>query len=518
MAEKRRNTKVAQELAPVPPNELGKLPPQALELEEAVLGAIMIENDAFPIVSEILRKEHFYKIAHQKIYAAVLSLYMAQNPIDMHTVTEQLRKTGDIEEVGGPYYIALLTAKVASAAHLEYHARIIVQKYLARELIRISSEVQSKAFDDATDVDDLMQEAEARLFEISQQNLKKEVTQIEPVIAEALKRIEAAAKRDDGTSGTPSGFRELDKITAGWQKSDLIIIAARPAMGKTAFVLSMARNMAVDHNIPIAIFSLEMSNVQLVNRLIMNVCRIEGNKIRKGDLSAPEWAILDKNIVPLLNAPIYIDDTPSLSVFELRSKARRLVKEHKIECLMIDYLQLMNASGMGFYSREQEVSLISRSLKGLAKELDIPIIALSQLNRGVEGRTGAEGKRPQLSDLRESGAIEQDADMVCFIHRPEYYGFTQIKRKKGDNETTFDVTGLAEIIVAKHRNGAIGDFYLRFEGEYAKFWNVGDYMSFNSKINSDTDFYTENDSNSQSIDLSKTEDEPDVIHYDNVPF
>ena len=495
MAEKRRNTKVTQEIAPVPPNELGKMPPQVLELEEAVLGAIMIENDAFPIVSEILRKEHFYKIAHQKIYAAIVSLYMGQSPIDMHTVTEQLRKTGDIEDIGGPYYIAMLTAKVASAAHLEYHAHIIVQKYLARELIRISSDVQTKAFDSTTDVDDLLQEAEARLFEISQQNLKKDVTQIEPVIAEALKRIEAAAKRQDGTSGIACGFHSLDKITSGWQKSDLIIIAARPAMGKTAFVLSMAKNMAVDYNIPVAVFSLEMSNVQLVNRLIMNVCAIDGDKIKNGKLSTEEWGLLDKNLLPLLNAPIYIDDTPSLSVFELRSKARRLVKEHKIECLLIDYLQLMNASGMNFYSREQEISLISRSLKGLAKELDIPIIALSQLNRGVEGRTGYEGKRPQLSDLRESGAIEQDADMVCFIHRPEYYKITE------DPKTGNDLHGIAEIIIAKHRNGATGDVSLRFESRYAKFLNLDDYanknanyQSFTSRMNDNADFDPEADS------------------------
>ena len=491
MAQKRQNPKLPQEIAPVPPNELGKLPPQALELEEAVLGAIMIENDAFPIVSDILRKEHFYKIAHQKIYTAIVNLYMAQSPIDMHTVTEQLRKTGDIDDVGGAYFIAMLTSKVASAAHLEYHAHIIVQKYLARELIRISSDVQTKAFDDTTDVDDLMQEAEARLFEISQQNLKKDVMQIEPIIAEALKRIQAATQRQDGTSGIASGFHELDKITSGWQKSDLIIIAARPGMGKTAFVLSMAKNMAVENNVAVAVFSLEMSNVQLVNRLIMNVCSIDGDKIKNGRLSKEEWELLDKNIIPLFSAPIYIDDTPSLSVFELRSKARRLVKENNIECLFVDYLQLMNASGMNFYSREQEISLISRSLKALAKELDIPIIALSQLNRNVEGRV-RDGKRPQLSDLRESGAIEQDADMVCFIHRQDAFG------KNTDTEAN-DMRDIAEIIIAKHRNGATGDIFLKFENRYAKFWNLaiednGDnvnYQSFESKINTNADFYPE---------------------------
>lgn len=489
MPEKRtyNSNKRPQLPQPVSANEFGKLPPQAPELEEAVLGAIMLETDAYSTISEILKPECFYKIAHQKIYDAIQSLVLYQQPIDMHTVTDQLRKNGTIDEVGGPYYITLLTAKVNSAAHLEYHARIIVQKYLARELIRISSEIQSKAFDDKTDVDDLMQEAEGMLFEISQRNLKKDVIQINPVIEEARNRMIQAAK-SQGASGVPSGYHTLDKITSGWQKSDLIIIAARPAMGKTAFILSMAKNIAVDYNIPIGVFSLEMSNVQLVNRLIMNVCQLEGEKIKNGQLDPLEWERFDKDITQLMDAPIYIDDTPSLSIFELRSKARRLVKEHKVQCIVIDYLQLMNASGMSFGSREQEVSIISRSLKGLAKELDIPIIALSQLNRGVEGRTGLDGKRPQLSDLRESGAIEQDADMVCFIHRPEYYKLTE--DLQGNS-----LVGIAEIIVAKHRNGATGDVQLKFKNVYAKFLNkddidpddspfgAGGYQTISSKIN-----------------------------------
>jgi len=468
-------------------SEFGKLPPQALELEEAVLGALMIEKDAYYIVSELLRPESFYKNEHAKIYKAIMDLAFKQEPIDMHTVTEQLRKNGDIEEIGGPYYISLLTAKVASAAHVEYHARIIAQKYLARELIRISSEVQSKAFDDKTDVDDLMQEAEGKLFEVSQRNIKKDVTQIDPVIKEALDRINTAAGKKDGMSGIQTGFHSLDKYTSGWQKSDLIIIAARPAMGKTAFVLSMAKNMAIDYNIPVAVFSLEMSNVQLANRLIMNVCEIDGEKIKNGRLENDEWERLDRKLKDLDGAPIYIDDTPSLSVFELRSKARRLVKEHKIKIIIIDYLQLMNASGMNFGSREQEVSIISRSLKGLAKELDIPIIALSQLNRGVESRTGHEGKRPQLSDLRESGAIEQDADMVCFIHRPEYYKITE-------DENGNSLLGIGEIIIAKHRNGATGDIQLKFKKNFAKFQNLDDenfetnYVDMPSKMNTEEAF------------------------------
>ncbi len=493
MAEKRSFNKKPSVSGPIPANEYGKLPPQAPELEEAVLGAIMIEKDAYSLISEILKPECFYKIAHQRIFEAIMTLAMLQEPIDMHTVTEQLRKAGTIDEVGGPYYITLLTAKVSSAAHLEYHSRIIVQKFLARELIRISTEIQNKAFDDKSDVDDLMQEAEGMLFEVTQRNLKKDVTQIKPVIDEAIHRMQLAATKQ-GASGVPTGFHSLDKITSGWQKSDLIIIAARPAMGKTAFVLSMAKNMGVDYNSPVAIFSLEMSNVQLVNRLIMNVCELDGEKIKNGQLDPPEWAKFDKDIIELIDAPIFIDDTPSLSIFELRSKCRRLVKEHKIQCIIIDYLQLMNASGMNFGSREQEVSIISRSLKGLAKELDIPIIALSQLNRGVEGRTGLEGKRPQLSDLRESGAIEQDADMVCFIHRPEYYHLTE------DNHGN-SLVGIAEIIVAKHRNGATGDIQLKFKNTFAKFMNKddfdkdsnpfsSDYQVISSKLNdAGTDFY-----------------------------
>ncbi len=447
--------------------DMGRLQPQARELEEAVLGALLLEKDAYSIVSDILKPECFYEKSHELIYTAVRDLAMRQEPVDMMTVVEQLKRMESLDLVGGPVYISELTNKVASTAHLEFHARIIAQKYLARELIRFSATVQDKAFDETVDVDDLMQEAEGSLFEISQRNVKKDVMQINPVIKDALKMLERAANQEGGMSGLRSGFDGLDKITSGWQNSDLVIIAARPAMGKTAFVLSMAKNMAVNYNIPVALFSLEMSNVQLVNRLIVNVCEIPGEKIKSGRLENYEWEQLDFKIKELYDAPIYVDDTPSLSVFELRTKARRLVREHNIQCIIIDYLQLMNASGMNFGSREQEVSTISRSLKGLAKELNIPIIALSQLNRGVEARQGIEGKRPQLADLRESGAIEQDADMVCFIHRPEYY-------KIYEDEKGNSLVGLAEIIIAKHRNGAVGDVRLRFKSEFAKFMNIED--------------------------------------------
>ena len=448
-------------------DDYGHLQPQAPELEAAVLGALMIEKDAYPLISEILRPESFYEYRHQLLYKAIQTLAVGQKPIDILTVAQQLRSTGELDEVGGPVYISQLAGKVNSSAHIEYHARIIAQKFLARELITFTSGIQTKAFDETQDVEDLMQEAEGKLFAISQQNMKNDYTQINPVIQAAYEQLKIAASRDSGLSGLSTGFHELDRYTSGWQNSDLVIIAARPAMGKTAFVLSMAKNIAVNNREPVAMFSLEMSNVQLVNRLITNVCEIPGEKIKSGQLAPYEWGQLDSNINALIDAPLYVDDTPSLSIFELRTKARRLVREHGVKLIIIDYLQLMNASGASFGSRQEEVSTISRSLKGLAKELNIPIIALSQLNRGVESREGIEGKRPQLSDLRESGAIEQDADMVCFIHRPEYYKIFQ--DEKGN-----DLHGVAEIIIAKHRNGAVGDVRLRFVGQYARFQNLED--------------------------------------------
>ena len=444
--------------------DTGKIQPQALELEKIVLGALMLERDAYATISEILRKECFYDKKHELIFEAIVDLAINGRPVDMLTVVEQLKKNGNLKAVGDMAYISELTNNVAGTAHLEYHAKIIAQKFLSRELIRFSGLIQGKAFDETIDVDDLMQEAESKLFEISQRNIKKDAVQINPIINEAINAIQNAARKKEGLSGLSSGFMDLDKITSGWQKSDLIIIAARPAMGKTAFVLSMAKNMAVHFKSSVAIFSLEMSNVQLVNRLIINTCELPGEKIKSGRLAGYEWEQLDHKVTELYDAPIYVDDTPSLSIFELRTKARRLVRTEGVECIIIDYLQLMNASGMEYGSREQEVSKISRSLKGLAKELNIPIIALSQLNRTVEGR---EGKRPQLSDLRESGAIEQDADMVCFIHRPEYYGIKE-------DASGRDLTGLAEIIIAKHRNGATGELWLSFKHSFVRFENINE--------------------------------------------
>ncbi len=444
----------------------GKLPPSDTDLEEVVLGACMLEKDAYMNVCDILVPESFYEPRNQKIYQAISTLGFNQRPIDMLTVTEQLRQDGVLEEVGGAVRVTELTSRVYSAANVEFHARIIAQKYLARRLIGFASVIETKAFDESNDVDDLLQEAEGQLFDISQTQLKREVTQIDPVINLALEQIQTAANNESGLSGLQTGYTDLDRMTSGWQNSDLIIIAARPAMGKTAFVLSMAKNMAVDFNTPIAIFTLEMANVQLVKRLISNVADLEGEKIKSGQLSPDEWDRLNERLRGVYSAPLYLDETPGLSITELRTKARRLVREKGVKMIMIDYLQLMNATGLKLGSREQEVSTISRSLKALAKELNIPIIALSQLNRSTETR---EDKRPVLSDLRESGAIEQDADIVCFIHRPEYY------TKSSEDAEGNDIRGLAQLIVAKHRSGAVGDVKLRFVNKYAKFenWNEG---------------------------------------------
>jgi replicative DNA helicase len=471
--------------------DLGKMPPQALDLEEAVLGAIMLEKDAVIGVLDIVKPDSFYKDAHQKIFRAIVDLSTNERPIDILTVTEQLKKEKQLEEVGGPYYIAQLTNRVASAANIEFHARIVQQKYIQRELIRITSDIQTRAFDESIDVNDLLDYSEGQLFEIAQGNIKKDIIKINLLLSDAIKQIEEAGKREDSLSGVPSGFTKLDRITSGWQKSDLIIVAARPSMGKTAFVLSMARNMAVDHKRSVAIFSLEMSSLQLVNRLISCESEIQADRIRSGKLSHDEWSQLESKIKPLENAPIFIDDTPAISIFELRAKCRRLSKQHNVEVIIIDYLQLMTGPPDIKGNREQEVSIISRSLKSLAKELNVPVIALSQLNRSVEMRTG--NKRPQLSDLRESGAIEQDADLVCFIHRPEKYGILE-------DEEGNSTVGMAEIIVAKHRNGAIDDIKLRFRNVIAKFVDYDELAPFDdsleikpvvmkeSKMNQESDF------------------------------
>ncbi|MEN8122049.1 MAG: replicative DNA helicase [Bacteroidota bacterium] len=441
-------------------SELGKIPPQALELEEAVLGAIMLEKNAALEILDLLIPESFYVEAHQKIFQAISDLSSEYKPVDMLTVTEELRKKNELEMVGGAYYVSKLTSNIGSAVHLEFHARIIAQKYIQRELIRVASDIQKQAYDDGVDILDLLNYSESSIFQLAEGNIKSETVKISQVLNTAIEKIEEASKREDNLSGEPSGFTSLDRVTSGWQPSDLVIIAARPSMGKTAFILSMARNMAVNHQVPIAIFSLEMSVLQLVNRLIAAETELSSEKLRSGKLEEFEWQQLETKIKNLNDAPIYIDDTPAITLFELRAKCRRLKTQNNIKMIIIDYLQLMSGTPETKGNREQEVSTISRGLKAIAKELDVPIIALSQLNRSVEMRSG--DKRPQLSDLRESGAIEQDADLVLFIHRPEKYGITE----DADGNSTL---GLAEIIIAKHRNGAITDVQLKFRQELAKF-------------------------------------------------
>ena len=446
--------------------EQGKVPPNASDLEEAVLGALMLESDALNDVVEILKPESFYKVEHQKIFEAITDLFSKSQPIDILTVTSWLKKEGSLDLVGGPYFVSQLTDRVASSANAEFHARIIAQKFIQRELIRVSGETYHEAFDETTDVLDLLDKAEANLFAVAEGNLRKSYDSMSALVTKALKNVEEAASKEGGITGVATGFNELDKMTNGWQGSDLLIIAARPAMGKTAFVLSMTRNIAVDFKKPVAFFSLEMASVQLVNRLISSESGIPGEKLKKGNLDKADWEHMHASLKQLGEAPIYIDDTPALSVFELRAKCRRLKAQHDIQMIIIDYLQLMTAGSNMKGNREQEISTISRSLKSLAKELDVPVIALSQLSRAVETRGGT--KRPMLSDLRESGAIEQDADMVMFLYRPEYYGI------ETSEETNLPTEGLTELIVAKHRSGATGTVPLRFVNSLAKFTNYDD--------------------------------------------
>lgn len=462
--------------------EQGKIPPQAVDLEEAVLGAMMIDKKGVDDVIDIIHANVFYKPAHQFIYEAIFKLFENSEPIDLLTVSNQLRKDEKLDAVGGDFYLISLSQKVSSAAHIEFHARIILQKFIQRRLINISSEIITNSYDETVDVFDLLDEAETKLFDITQGNLKKSSEAAHNLVTQALKKIEEISNQE-GMSGVPSGFNKLDQLTSGWQQSDLIILAARPGMGKTAFVMSMAKNMAIDFNIPVAIFSLEMSSVQLITRMISSETGISSDKLRKGNLETYEWEALNVKVKNLSNAPIFIDDTPSLSVFDLRAKARRLVSQHGVKMVIIDYLQLMTAGSntKGTGNREQEISMISRNLKALAKELSVPVIALSQLSRAVETRGGS--KRPLLSDLRESGAIEQDADIVSFIYRPEYYGLTE-----WDDEERTPCEGQAEFIVAKHRNGGLENIKIKFIGRLAKFTDLdeGFGTEFQSSMNQDT--------------------------------
>ena len=485
--------------------EKGKIPPQALDLEEAVLGAMMIDKKGIDDVIDILHSDAFYKEAHKEIYAAIYTLFQNSEPTDLLTVSNQLKKEGKLDFVGGDFYLIGLTQKVASSAHIEFHARIIIQKYIQRKLISISSEIIENAYDETSDVFDLLDDAESKLFEVTQGNLKKSSESAKDLVKQAVNKIQEIGNQD-GMSGLETGFTKLDALTSGWQPSDLIIIAARPGMGKTAFVISMSKNMAIDFGHPVALFSLEMSSVQLITRMISSETGLTSEKLRKGNLEAHEWEQLNVKVKNLTDAPIFIDDTPSLSIFDLRAKARRLASQHGIKIIVIDYLQLMTAGGAAGGNREQEISMISRNLKALAKELNIPVIALSQLSRAVETRGGS--KRPLLSDLRESGAIEQDADIVSFIFRPEYYGLTE-----WDDDDHSPCEGQGEFIVAKHRNGGMDNIRLKFTGHLAKFSDLeeGYGNEFQSKMN---DFNQDISANN----FPSAEDAFGAANDDGVPF
>lgn len=459
--------------------ERGKIPPQAVDLEEAVISAMLIDKKGVDEVIDILNPNAFYKEAHQHIFSAIHLLFETSNPIDILTVSNQLKKMGLLEKIGGDFYLSQLTKKVSTSAHIEFHARIILQKFIQRSLIKISNEIIEDAYKDSIDVFDLLDIAESKLYDVTQGNIKQSSDTAQSLVIQAKKRIQSIGNRD-GLSGIATGFEKLDKLTSGWQPSDLIIIAARPGMGKTAFTLSMARNIAVIKQIPVAFFSLEMSSVQLITRLISSETGLPSEKLRTGKLAEHEWEQLNMKIGDLEQAPLFIDDTPSLSIFDLRAKARRLSSQYGIKLIIVDYLQLMTSGGSDKSgNREQEISSISRNLKALAKELDMPVIAISQLSRAVETRGGT--KRPLLSDLRESGAIEQDADIVSFIYRPEYYGYDE-----WDDEERTSSKGQAEFIISKHRNGSLGNIKLKFIGELGKFDNLESFESpfeFESKIN-----------------------------------
>ncbi|ANF50450.1 replicative DNA helicase [Chryseobacterium glaciei] len=446
----------------------GKMPPNAVDFERLVIGTFLIDKKGLDHSIDLLTPEVFYDPRHQVIFTAVLKLYEGNHPVDLMTVIQELKKEEKLLLAGGDHYIVDLTMGVSSSAHIEYHVRVILEKYILRSLINVSANVIDSSYKESTDVFELLDKAEQSFFEITNGTIKKGFDTANSLVKQAIETIKSL-KDKEGISGVPSGFRDIDKETGGWQNSDLIIIAARPAMGKTAFLLSMARNIAVGHKIPMVLFSLEMASVQLITRMIASETRISSEKLRKGTLDDEEWQRLFSNVSELENAPLFIDETPSLSIFDFRAKCRRLVMQHDVKLIMVDYLQLMTAGsgGKGVGNREQEISMISRSLKAIAKELNVPVIALSQLSRSVETRPG---KRPQLSDLRESGAIEQDADIVSFIFRPEYYKITVWDNDDEGQETTTE--NQAELIIAKHRNGATADVRLSFLKHFAKFGDI----------------------------------------------
>lgn len=434
---------------------IDRMPPQAIEEEMATLGSILIDREALNKCVELIDSSVFYKMAHQKIYEAALILYEQSTEVDYLTVCDQLEKMGVLEAVGGAYYVTQLAEAVPSAASVEYYAKIVLEKALYRKLIETCNEITAEAFEGRESALDLLDNAERKIFTLSEKKLRKGFIAIHPILTDTFDMIDGYHQKEGTVTGMPTGFTHLDEMTSGFQNSDLIIVAGRPSMGKTAFCLNIARNAAVDHGVPVGVFSLEMSNTQLAMRMLCAESRVDAHKVRTGKLPPNDWPRLSKSVGTLAEAPIFIDDTAALSVVEIRAKARRLKAEHGLGAIIVDYLQLARAPASE--SRQIEISTISQSLKALAKELEIPVIALSQLSRAVEQRGG--DRRPMLSDLRESGAIEQDADVVMFIYRPEVYG-------------PVEVEGIAEIIIAKQRNGPTGTVELKFLKDYVLFVNL----------------------------------------------
>ena len=436
-----------------------RLPPQALEVEQAVLGAMLIDRRAIGRAIEVLDTDCFYHKSHNQIYEAILALYESNEAVDQLTLAEELRKRGQLEEVGDRVYLATLATQVASAANIDHHARIVLEKALSRKLIETSAQMSEQAYEDHRDIHEVIDWAAQRIFALSERGLSQGFAKLDSVLGETVEQIERVHNQASTVSGVETGYRDLNDLTSGFQSGDLVIVAARPSVGKTALGLCLARNAAMEAGVGVGIFSLEMSSTQLAQRLLCIETRLDLHKLRTGRLREDDWVHLTRNITRLAQAPIYIDDTPGITVLEARAKARRLQREHGVGLIVVDYLQLMSGHQQ-FNSREQEISHISRGLKALAKELDLPVLAMAQLSRAVESRTD---RRPQLSDLRESGSIEQDADLVMFIYRPEVYG---MKDPEGDS-----MEGHAEIIIGKQRNGPVGSVDMAWNGECATFEN-----------------------------------------------
>lgn len=434
-----------------------RVPPHNDDAERSMLGAVFLDNRALDEVASVVQPEDLYRESHRHIYRAMLTLHHRGEAVDVITLADQLHSEGVLEAIGGPNFLARLSNEVPSAANIGYYANIISRKSALRAFIGAAHTLIDDCYGDVTDFDAFMDRVESELFAITQAGAKKGYATMREVIKEAFSQIESLYQKAEQVTGVPSGFIDLDAITAGWQPSDLIILAARPAMGKTALTLNMAAHAAIERKVPVAFFSLEMANVQLAIRMLCSEARIDQGKLRTGRMGEQEWARLIKAAGVLSESKIFLDDTPALPIMEFRSKVRKLKAEHDIGIIFIDYLQLMKAPGRNVGSREQEISEISRNLKGIAKELNVPIIALAQLNRGVEQRAD---KRPMNSDLRESGAIEQDADIISFIYRDEVY-----------NPESED-KGIAEVILGKHRNGALGTVRLKFFGSFTRFENL----------------------------------------------